>query len=122
MLVDDEMYLKPNCGPVCDHSEVCFKCGRPHCIKSMMHSRLNGYTCICGSFDYKKVIEYPDPEKTLREMNANLAKGKLVRMVNSLANIVIEAAGKNGSISSNDVDFANDCLDRIAPFLKYLSS
>lgn len=40
-----------------------------------------------------------------------------IDVVNSLANIVIEASGK-GYVSSNDLDFANDCLDKVIPLLK----
>ena len=42
---------------------------------------------------------------------------QLVSMVNSLANIIIESAG-DGCISSNDLDYANDCLDVVIPLLK----
>ena len=41
---------------------------------------------------------------------------KLVHMVNSLGNIVIDASGK-GYVSGNDLDFANDCLDKVIPLL-----
>jgi hypothetical protein len=43
---------------------------------------------------------------------------QLVSMVNSLANIIIEASGKDGYLSSNDLDYANDCLDKVIPLLK----
>ncbi len=43
---------------------------------------------------------------------------QIVPMVNSLANIIIEASGKDGYLSSNDLDFANDCLDKVIPLLK----
>lgn len=42
---------------------------------------------------------------------------QLVSMVNSLANIIIESASE-GCISSNDLDYANDCLDKVIPLLK----
>ena len=42
--------------------------------------------------------------------------GELVQMLNSLGNIVIEAASK-GYVSSNDLDFANDCLEKVIPLL-----
>lgn len=41
---------------------------------------------------------------------------QLVSMVNSLANIIIESYGKSG-LSSNDLDYANDCLDKVIPLL-----
>ena len=59
MLVDDDIYTKPDCSPVCNHREVCSRCGRPHCIKSMQHSRLHGYICYCGSSEYEPVIKFP---------------------------------------------------------------
>lgn len=43
---------------------------------------------------------------------------QLVSMVNSLANIIIEASGKDDYLSSNDLDYANDCLDKVIPLLK----
>ena len=45
---------------------------------------------------------------------------QLVSMVNSLANIIIEFSGKGG-LSSNDLDYANDCLDKVIPLLKPVS-
>lgn len=56
MLVDDDISLKPNCSPMCDHSQVCERCGRPKCIKSMMHSRLHGYSCYCGSQTWRPIL------------------------------------------------------------------
>jgi hypothetical protein len=63
MLVDDDIYLKPDCSPVCNHQEVCVRCNRPHCVKSMVHSRLYGYVCVCGSQEYRPVIEFPKPAR-----------------------------------------------------------
>lgn len=42
---------------------------------------------------------------------------QLVSMVNSLANIIIEASGKDGYLSSNDLDCANDCIEKVTPYL-----
>ena len=36
----------------------------------------------------------------------------LIQMINSLSWIIINAAS-DGYVSSNDVDFANECLDKI---------
>jgi|GEM_PF-5951228 len=43
---------------------------------------------------------------------------KLVTMVNSLANMLIDAASK-GYVSGNDLDFANECLDKVIPLLDH---
>lgn len=39
-----------------------------------------------------------------------------VHMANTLAWIIIDSAS-NGSVSSNDLDRANECLDQIIPYL-----
>lgn len=41
---------------------------------------------------------------------------ELIRMINSLGNIIVDSAGK-GYISTNDLDFANECLDKVIPLL-----
>lgn len=43
-----------------------------------------------------------------------------ISMANSLANMLLEAASK-GYVSSNDLDYANDCLDKVIPYLKLRS-
>ena len=65
MLVDDDIYTKPDCSPMCNHQEVCSRCGRPHCIKSMSHSRLYGYACVCGSSEWEPVIKVSKAQGSL---------------------------------------------------------
>lgn len=58
-LTEEPYYLKRDCSPMCNHQEECVRCHNPHCIKYMYHSRLHGYTCICGSQEWKPVFELP---------------------------------------------------------------
>lgn len=57
-LTEEPYYLKRDCSPMCDHQMECARCGSPKCIKSMHHSRLYGYTCNCGSQEWKPVFEF----------------------------------------------------------------
>jgi hypothetical protein len=41
-------------------------------------------------------------------------KEKLISMVNSLANMLIDSSSK-GYVSGDDLDYANDCLGKIVP-------
>lgn len=43
-----------NGGLICRHDEVCSRCGNPHCIKYMRHTRLYGYQCHCGSSEWRE--------------------------------------------------------------------
>lgn len=69
MLVDEPIYMKPNCSPMCEHDKECVRCHRPKCIKSMMHSRLYGYSCMCGSQEWKPVFDFINQRSglTMRE-------------------------------------------------------
>ena len=55
-----------------------------------------------------------DRNKEVVELGSELLKRarRAETMVNSLANMLIDAASK-GYVSSNDLDFANDCLDKL---------
>lgn len=57
-ITEEPYYLKRDCSPMCDHQMECARCGSPKCIKSMHHSRLYGYTCNCGSQEWKPVLEF----------------------------------------------------------------
>lgn len=54
-------------------------------------------------------------EQRVQQSEGGLS-GEWVSKVNSLCNIVIDAAGKK-YVSSNDLDFANDVLDEVIPLL-----
>ncbi len=43
---------KPNCSPLCDHTQVCKFCHRVRCIDNMSHNRLTGYSCVCNSKEW----------------------------------------------------------------------
>ena len=36
-----------------NRDEVCVRCGRQHTIENAVHTRLHGYTCVCGSQEWK---------------------------------------------------------------------
>ena len=118
-LVEKPYYMKRDCSPMCDHQMECARCGSPKCIKSMHHSRLYGYVCNCGSQEWKPVFEFSNQGSglTKRAADGGDAPAKYVTMVNSLANMIIDAASK-GYVSSDDLDYANDCLDKVIPHLK----
>lgn len=59
----------------------------------------------------------PTTDEAVEAGQATLfTSGELVAMCNSLGNIVIDASSK-GYVSSNDLDFANDCLEKVIPLL-----
>lgn len=60
-LVDEPIYMKRNCSPVCEHNKECVRCHRPKCIRQMMHSRQFGYVCLCGSQEYEPVFNVSIP-------------------------------------------------------------
>lgn len=57
-ITEEPYYLKHDCLPMCNHKEECVRCHNPHCIKYMYHSRLHGYTCICGSQEWKPIFGF----------------------------------------------------------------
>lgn len=61
-----------------------------------------------------KLQTYIDRNKEVVELGSELLKRarQAEMMVNSLAQMLIDSASK-GYVSSNDVDFANDCLDKL---------
>lgn len=62
-LVEEPYYEKRDCSPMCNHQEECVRCHSPHCIKYMYHSRLHGYTCSCGSQEWKPVFGFSNSVK-----------------------------------------------------------
>lgn len=38
---------------ICNHDEVCSRCGRARCVSTMRHTRLNGYECFCGGREWE---------------------------------------------------------------------
>ena len=51
----NEELLEPPHSQICNHQEVCTKCGRVKCIYNMKHTRLYGYVCMCGEQDWKPI-------------------------------------------------------------------
>lgn len=84
----------------------------PKCDATKLHTNGRKYwTCLtCGSRTPKKQANtglHTDSGKTLQ----NFAS-----LINSLAWIIIDSTSKE-YISSNDLDFANECLDMVQPYL-----
>jgi len=71
---------------------------------------------------YRVVKEWLDTQRSPTPREAVAPKQgvgltlELVHMANSLGNMLIDASSK-GYVSGNDLDFANDCLDRVIPLL-----
>ena len=42
---------------LCDHHLVCARCKRVRCIENMVHTRLYGYQCVCGSSEWIHLAE-----------------------------------------------------------------
>lgn len=74
-LTEEPYYLKRDCSPMCNHHEECVRCHRPHCIKYMHHSRLHGYTCNCGSQEWKLVFDVSKAMSGLTKRAADLPTG-----------------------------------------------
>jgi len=57
-----------------------------------------------------------DAEQRVHQTEGGTISSDWISKVNSLCNIIIDAAGKK-YVSSNDLDFANDVLDEVIPLL-----
>ena len=75
-LTEEPYYMKHDCSPMCNHQEECVRCHNPHCIKYMYHSRLHGYTCTCGSQEWKPVFEFSKQRSGLTKDAADFRKAR----------------------------------------------
>lgn len=55
--------VKPNCTPLCDHTQVCRYCKRLRCVDNFNHNRLTGYSCLCGSREWFPLKAVPESER-----------------------------------------------------------
>lgn len=58
--VIDSIQDKPACSPICDHSQVCVKCGRPKCRDYVIQHRSRGLMCFCGGGEWRVPVERED--------------------------------------------------------------
>lgn len=50
-----------------DAKELCVRCGLPHTLSNVIHTRLHGYECICGSQEWKSAAPGGDSQQASRE-------------------------------------------------------
>lgn len=101
-------------------------------VPQIVHTPCDVDNCVCAEMcsdeDFARgvtcyhIADWLDPRRLTTDEAVEagqvtlVTSGELVQMLNSLGNIVIDASSK-GYVSSNDLDFANDCLDKVIPLL-----
>lgn len=111
MIREDDIFTKPNCSPMCYHDQVCVECGRERCIKNMMHTRLHGYKCVCGSQSWKPIFS----NTTIRIMSNT--GSQLVSVTKTGAGFTIKATDTKKHMVQT-IHIFEECIPELIKALK----